>query len=94
MLAGHRRSRRSVVKRRRLTAGALAAALLALAVPAPLVAYGGPGSVVSTIGAFLAALAAIVAAIFGFIWFPLKRLYRKIFGRGSGEGEEGGEEGA
>jgi len=37
-------------------------------------AYLGPGGVITAIGAMLALLAAIVAAIFGFLWFPLKRL--------------------
>ncbi|PQJ36510.1 hypothetical protein BSZ35_14370 [Salinibacter sp. 10B] len=41
-------------------------------------AYGGPGSVLSGIGTLLAALAAIIASLFGFIWFPLKRLLRKF----------------
>lgn len=57
--------------------------LLALGVslivtPAPAFAYGGPGSVVTGIGALLAALAAIGAAIFGFLWFPLKRLAKRF----------------
>ncbi|MCS3939544.1 preprotein translocase subunit SecG [Salinibacter ruber] len=41
-------------------------------------AYGGPGSVISGIGAFLAAIAALLATLFGFIWFPLKRLYKRM----------------
>lgn len=41
-------------------------------------AYGGPGSVLSGIGTLLAAVAAILAALFGFIWFPLKRLLRSF----------------
>lgn len=40
-------------------------------------AYGGPGSVISGLGTLLAAIAAVFAALFGFIWFPLKRLYQK-----------------
>jgi len=52
--------------------------------------YGGPGSVISGIGALLAALAALVAAIFGFFWFPLKRLLRKLRGEGPAEGGAGG----
>jgi hypothetical protein len=40
-------------------------------------AYGGPGSVISGIGTLLAA-AAVLAALFGFVWFPLKRLYAKL----------------
>ena len=47
-----------------------------LFVPDAALAYGGPGSVISGIGAFLAAVAAILATLFGFIWFPLKRLYK------------------
>lgn len=43
-------------------------------------AYGGPGSVVSGIGALLAVLAAIGAAIFGFLWFPLKKLLKRMRG--------------
>lgn len=50
----------------------------------PVLAYGGPGSIVSGVGALLAALAAIGAAIFGFLWFPVKRLMKKL----RDEGEE------
>ena len=52
--------------------------LLAVAIftPEAALAYGGPGSVISGIGAFLAAVAALLATLFGFIWFPLKRLYK------------------
>ncbi len=49
-----------------------------LVIPVTAFAYGGPGSVISGIGALLAALAALVASLFGFIWFPLKRLYRRV----------------
>ena len=49
-------------------------AAVALLVPEAALAYGGPGSVISRIGAFLAAVAALLATLFGFIWFPLKRL--------------------
>lgn len=55
----------------------LAAVLLG---PDTALAYGGPGSVITAIGAFLAVVAALVAAVFGFVWFPLKRLYRKLRG--------------
>ncbi len=47
-----------------------------LLIPEVALAYGGPGSVISGIGAFLAAVAALLATLFGFIWFPLKRLYK------------------
>lgn len=52
-------------------------AVLAVSPDAAL-AYGGPGSVISGIGTLLAAIAAVLAALFGFIWFPLKRLYAKL----------------
>lgn len=51
---------------------------IALFIPDAALAYGGPGSVISGIGALLAAIAAILASLFGFIWFPLKRLYRSM----------------
>lgn len=51
---------------------------ITLFIPGIALAYGGPGSVISGIGALLAAIAAILASLFGFIWFPLKRLYRSM----------------
>lgn len=53
-----------------------------------MVAYGGPGSIITGIGAFLAVLAALVAAIFGFLWYPLKKLIRAIRG-GPGSPDDG-----
>jgi len=37
-------------------------------------AYVGPGTGLSAIGAFLALLVAIIATILGFLWYPIKRL--------------------
>ena len=51
-------------------------AAVSILVPEAAFGYGGPGSVISGIGAFLAAVAALLATLFGFIWFPLKRLYK------------------
>lgn len=48
---------------------------LTLLIPETAYAYGGPGSVISGIGAFFAAVGAVIAAIFGFLWFPIKRLF-------------------
>lgn len=67
--------------------------LFLLLLPESLNAYGGPGSVVSGVGALLAALAAVGAAVFGFLWFPLKRLVRTVRGDdrdevGAGASEE------
>ena len=58
---------------------ALVILLLAVSItPIEAHAYGGPGSVISAIGTFLAVVAAVLASIFGFIWYPLKRLYRSM----------------
>ncbi|WP_118828406.1 hypothetical protein [Salinibacter ruber] len=62
----------------RIAFGLVATVLLCVAIPDAAHAYGGPGSIISGIGAFLAAVAALLAALFGFIWFPLKRLYQKM----------------
>lgn len=40
-------------------------------------AYIGPGAGLSAFGALFALVAAVVIAIFGFVWYPLKRLMRK-----------------
>lgn len=55
----------------------LAAACL-LATASPAVAYGGPGSILTGLGALSAVVFALLASIFGFIWFPLKRLVSRL----------------
>lgn len=71
----------------------LVATLVAAALVAPdaVHAYGGPGSIISGIGALLAALAAITAAIFGFLWYPLKRVMRMFRGEGDQTNLDGAE---
>jgi len=64
----------------RFVLAVLALSLVLIGRPESAYAYGGPGSVISGIGTLLAALAAIVASLFGFLWFPLKRLYQKFQG--------------
>ncbi len=53
------------------------ALLLVLFIPQPVLAYVGPGAGIAAIGAFLAIVAGVIAAIFGFLWYPIKRLLRK-----------------
>lgn len=43
-------------------------------VPSTAYAYLGPGGVLTAVGALLALFVALVAAIVGFLWYPLKRL--------------------
>ena len=40
-------------------------------------AYIGPGTGLSAIGAFLAVIASVAVSIFGFFWYPIKRLLGK-----------------
>ena len=51
-------------------------ALMLLALPQTASAYVGPGAGITVIGAALALIGGIVLAIFGFVWYPLKRLRR------------------
>ena len=60
----------------------LIAVFSACLLPETAMAYAGPGAGLSAIGAFLAICAAIIAAIFGFIWYPIKRLIRKFRDKG------------
>ena len=43
-------------------------------VPCQAYAYIGPGAGISAFGTVIALIAAVVLAIVGFIWYPLKRL--------------------
>ncbi len=56
----------------------LAAAILLLAVPQPAEAYIGPGAGISAIGTVVALLSAVALMLVGFVWYPLKRLRRKL----------------
>jgi hypothetical protein len=37
----------------------------------------GPGAGISAIGSVLAVIFALIAAIVGFVWYPIKRIFRK-----------------
>ncbi len=50
---------------------------LAILIPGAAQAYVGPGAGLTAIGSVLALLAAVVLAIVGFIWYPLKRLFKR-----------------
>jgi len=47
-------------------------------------AYIGPGTGMSAIGVFLAILMGVAVAIFGFLWYPVKRLLRMFRKRTDG----------
>ena len=63
--------------------------ILVLLLPRPALAYIGPGSGLSAIGVFFALLAATIAALFGFLWYPIKRLLRKRKPMHAGQGGGG-----
>jgi uncharacterized membrane protein YccC len=46
-------------------------------VASPAMAYIGPGAGLTAIGTVLALIGAILLAIFGFVWYPIKRYMRK-----------------
>ncbi|HEX5050318.1 MAG TPA: hypothetical protein VFZ65_00970 [Planctomycetota bacterium] len=46
-----------------------------------MLAYIGPGGALTAIGSFLSLLAAVVLALFGFVWYPIKRLLRSLRSR-------------
>lgn len=54
---------------------------LVLVAAAPAAAYVGPGAGLTAIGAALAFVGAVVLAIVGFVWYPIKRLLRSRAGK-------------
>ena len=54
---------------------AVAASLMA---PAPVAAYVGPGAGLAVIGAAIAVIGALLAAVGGFVWYPVKRIWKAI----------------
>ena len=63
---------------------------LVLFVPLPCFAYVGPGLGLSTIGVIIAFFAAVIMAVIGFIWYPIRRLFRKPETPEDAGGEETG----
>lgn len=52
--------------------------LLVIALPIFAFAYLPPGAGLSAIGAFIALIGGIFIAILGFLWYPIKRLIRRM----------------
>ncbi|MEM7709712.1 MAG: hypothetical protein AAF264_02960 [Pseudomonadota bacterium] len=59
-------------------ASAVAIVLLAVAILSPkaALAYVGPGAGLTAIGTMIALVAAILLAVVGFVWYPIKRMLR------------------
>lgn len=57
---------------------ALAGALLLLATPLPALAYAGPGLGLGAVATALGVVAALLLGLISIIWYPVKRLYRRM----------------
>jgi hypothetical protein len=62
---------------RRSTSAAACISLIALATPVAALAYVGPGLGMGAIAAFFGAVLAVLLAIVGVVWYPIKRLFGK-----------------
>jgi hypothetical protein len=65
--------------------------LLAIAWAQPAAAYIGPGAGLAVIGAAAALLGAVILGIFGFVWYPVKRLIAGLRRTGRGAADTPGE---
>jgi hypothetical protein len=54
------------------------AAVVGILMPSSAEAYIGPGAGVTAIGTVVAFVSAILFAIVGFVWYPIKRLLRAV----------------
>jgi nitric oxide reductase large subunit len=55
----------------------VALAFGAMVVASPATAYVGPGAGLTAIGSVLALFGALVLALVGFVWYPMRRLLRR-----------------
>jgi hypothetical protein len=78
---------RGFTRRSRTAAALLLVGMVLMARPA--YAYIGPGAGVSVLGTVFAFLGAVLFAIVGFVWYPLKRLIIAIRGLRSGKSDGG-----
>ena len=62
---------------RRSTSVAACISVLALATPVAALAYVGPGLGMGAVAAFFGAVLAVLLAIVGVVWYPIKRLLSK-----------------
>jgi hypothetical protein len=54
--------------------------VVGMLLPAEASAYVGPGAGLSALGTVIAFLGALVMALIGFVWYPMKRLLRRLRG--------------
>ena len=66
-----------------LTPAAMAALILLAAAPAPAFAYVGPGLGFGALGTALGVLGAILLGLVSILWYPCKRMVRRLRGQGA-----------
>jgi hypothetical protein len=62
----------------RIASAATAALALLLISTTAAEAYLGPGAGLSAIGSVVSVISAVFLAIVGFIWYPIKRLFKRV----------------
>ena len=60
----------------------LTLAAISVILPDPALAYIGPGAGLGAIGTLVALIGALLLAVVGFVWYPLKRLMRRRSAQG------------
>jgi hypothetical protein len=68
---------------RRKVVWAFNVAALWFAAPRVVEAYIGPGAGITVIGTAVAFVGAVILAVVGFVWYPLKRLLAAVRGSGA-----------
>lgn len=56
---------------------AICVLIIVVFVQQPVLAYVGPGTGIAAIGALLAIIVGVIAALFGFLWYPAKRFLKQ-----------------
>ena len=62
--------------------------VLLLAAPEQVAGYVGPGVGIAAVGAALAVIGSILLGVAGFVWYPMKRLFRLLSRRGDSSSSE------
>ena len=57
--------------------GIFISVLLVILVQQPAMAYVGPGTGIAALGALIAIIVGVIAALFGFLCYPMKRILKK-----------------
>lgn len=70
-----------MIKDNLLNIGIFNVILIFLLLPSNAAAYVGPGAGLSAFGSLFALAVALIIAVIGFVWFPIKRLIKNLNNR-------------